>query len=225
MNQTVIDNRHKIDTACQSCFFALDKYHKAVEGFGAEKQRIASMPYIQAEKERLVNQAADTLRNAVQGHCEQIQRELDTIRTAAEEMQNLIDIGEDLQNALSVVKSLGKALPPEVRSKLAEQFRGQYQALTMLKAAYEAVEITAEPYFKGLIFNAPQAVKDLEDKAASLADKPGENMMVAFNFGNDLEKLAQALGVELPTRYRDAVDTSAAMSRQLRAVMGLSTGD
>lgn len=225
MNQVVINNRQKISAACHNCFLALDKYHKAVESFAEEKRRITSMPYIQAEKERLVNQAADTLRNAVQGHCGQIQRELETIRTAAEEMQNLMDIGGDLQNALSVVKSLGKALPPEVRIKLVEQFKGQYQALTMLKAAYEAVEIPAEPYFKGLILNASNAVKDLEDKAACLADKPGENMLIAFSFGNDLEKFAQALGVELTTRYRDAVDTSAAMSRQLRAVMGLSTGD
>lgn len=225
MNQVVIDNRKKIVAAVTSCFRALDSYHKAVEAFGAEKKRIASMPYIQVEQERLVNQAADKLRNAVHGHCEQIQRELGTIRTAAEEMQNLMDIGEDLQNALSVVKSLGKALPPEVRIKLVEQFKGQYQALTMLKAAYEAVEIPSEPYFKGMIFDAPRTVKELEDKAACLADKPGENTMVAFSFGNDLEKFAQSLGVELPTRYRDAVDTSAAMSRQLRAVMGLSTGD
>lgn len=222
MNQVVINNREKIGTACHNCFRALDSYHKAVEAFGTEKQRIASTPYIQAEKERQVNQAADKLHNTVQGYCAQIQRELDTIRTAAEEMQNLMDIGEDLQNALSVVKSLGKALPPEVRIKLVEQFKGQYQALTMLKAAYEAVEIPSEPYFKGMIFDAPRTVKELEDKAACLADKPGENVMVAFNFGNDLEKFAQALGVELTTGYRDAVDTSAAMSRQLRAVMGLS---
>lgn len=225
MNQVVINNREKIGTACHNCFRALDSYHKAVEAFGAEKQRIASTPYIQAEKERQVNQAADKLRNAVQGHCEQIQRELETIRTAAEEMQNLMDIGADLQNALSVVKSLGKALPSESRFKLVEQFKGQYQALAILKAAYEAVEITTEPYFKGLIFDTSRAVKDLEDKAACLADKPGENMMIAFSFGNDLEKFAQTLGVELPARYRDTVDTSAAMSRQLRAVMGLSTGN
>ena len=68
MNQVVIDNRKKIAAAVTSCFRALDSYHKAVEAFGVEKQRIASMPYIQTEQERLVNQAADKLRNAVHGH-------------------------------------------------------------------------------------------------------------------------------------------------------------
>ena len=222
MNQNIVDNRHKIDTACQSCFFALDKYHKAVNAFNEEKRRIAATPYIQQEQERMVNTAADKLKAAVQGLYEEIKRNLDTIRAAAGAMENLLDIGEDLQNALSVVKALGAALPGETRIKLVEQFKGQRQALSLLKAAYESVGITAQPYFQGLILDTANELDALDDEAYRMVAAPGENMMVTVSFGSNLEKLAESLGVELTKRFREIVDTADALNAQLRAAMGLS---
>lgn len=225
MNQIVIDNRHKIDTACRSCFLTLDKYHKAVAAFGEEKHRIAATPYIQQEQERMVNRAAESLNAAAQGFYEDIKHQLDVIRQAAGEMESLLDIGEDLQNALAVVKALGKSLPGETRIRLVDQFKGQIQALTILKAAYEAEGITAEPYFKGLIVNTAQTLDDLDDKAYRMTVKPGTNMMVAVNFGSDLEKFAESLGVELTSKFRETADVTATLNEQLRAVMGLSTNN
>ena len=222
MNKTIIDNRHKIDTACQSCFYVLDKYHKAVNAFNEEKRRIASTPYIQQEQERMANQASDALKNTVQGFYEDIQRNLDVIRTAAEEMDRLLDIGEDLQNALSVVKTLGSALPGETRIKLVEQFKGQRQALSLLKAAYASAGIAAEAYFQGVILNTVNELQELNDMASRMVSAPGENMMVAVTFGSNLEKFAEAMGVDLTKKFREIVDTSDALNAQLRAVMGLS---
>lgn len=221
MNQIIVDNRHKIDTACQSCFYTLDKYHKAVNAFNEEKRQIAATPYIQQEQERMVNKAADTLKNTVQGFYEDIQRNLDVIRTTAVEMDQLLDLGEDLQNALSVVKTLGSALPGETRIKLVEQFKGQRQALSLLKAAYASVGITAEPYFKGLILNTANELQELNDMASRMVSVPGENMMVSVTFGRNLEKFAEAMGVDLTKKFREIVDTSDALNAQLRAVMGL----
>lgn len=225
MNQIIVDNRHKIDTACQSCFFALDKYHKAVNAFNEEKRRIAATPYIQQEQERMVNTAVEKLKTAVQGFYEEIKRNLDTIREAAGAMENLLDIGEDLQNALSVVKALGGSLPAETRIKLVEQFKGQRQALSLLKAAYEFEGIAAQPYFQGQILNSAKEMDALDDQAYRLVSKPGENMMVAVNFGRDLEKFAEALGVDLSKKFEEIVDTSDAMNAQLRAVMGLGASN
>lgn len=221
MNQIIVDNRHKIDTACQSCFFALDKYHKAVNTFNEEKRRIAATPYIQQEQERMVNTAADNLKATAQGLYEEIKHNLDTIRAAAGEMESLMDIGEDLQNALSVVKALGASLPGESRIKLVEQFKGQRQALSLLKAAYESVGITAQPYFQGLILNTAKELDELDDKAYRMVAEPGENMMIAVNFGSDLEKFVESMGVDLTKKFREIVDTSDALNAQLRAVMGL----
>lgn len=221
MNRIIVDNRHKIDTACQSCFLTLDKYHKAVNAFHEEKRRIAALPYIQAEQERMVARAADALQVSAQSHYDEIKHNLDVIRKAAGEMESLMDIGEDLQNALSVIKALGGSLPGETRIKLVEQFKGQRQALSLLKAAYETTGITAEPYFKGLIFEASRTMDELDDQAHRLMSKPGENMMVAVNFGSNLEKFAESLGVELAKKFREVVDTSDALNAQLRAVMGL----
>ena len=222
MNQIIIDNRKKINTACQSCFLMLDKYHKAVNAFHEEKRRIAAMPYIQAEQERMVNQAANALQTSAQGYYDEIKHNMDVIRKAAGEMESLMDIGEDLQNALSVVKVLGKSLPGESRVKLVEQFKGQRQALCLLKATYESTGITAEPYFKGLIFEANRVMDELDGQANRMVSKPGDNMMVAVNFGSNLEQFAESLGVELTKKFREIVDTSDALNAQLRAVMGLS---
>lgn len=221
MNQIIVDNRHKIDTACQSCFFALDKYHKAVNAFNEEKRRIAATPYIQQEQERMVNQASDALKNSAQGYYEEIKRNLDTIRAAAGEMENMMDIGEDLQNALSVIKALGGSLPGETRIKLVEQFKGQRQALSLLKAAYESAGITSQPYFQDLILNTAKELDALDDKAYRMVVAPGENMMIAVNFGRDLEKFAESLGVDLTKKFGEIVDTSDALNAQLRAAMGL----
>ena len=170
----------------------------------------------------MVNQASDALKNSAQGSYEEIKRNLDTIRAAAGEMESLMDIGEDLQNALSVVKALGASLPGESRIKLVEQFKGQRQALSLLKAAYESAGITAQPYFQGLILNSAKEIDALDDKAYRMVAAPGENVMIAVNFGRDLEKFAESLGVDLTKKFGEIVDTADALNAQLRAAMGLS---
>lgn len=225
MNQIIIDNRHKIDTACQLCFYALDKYHKACQTFNEEKRRIAATPYIQQEQERMVNKAAETLSNAANGHYTEIKKNLDVIREAANEMEGLLDIGEDLQNALSVVKALGADMPSETRLGLVDQFKGQRQALIVLKAAYASAGIAAEPYFEGLIFRVSGVLDELDDRAHRITGQPGENMLVAVSFGRELEKFAVSMGVELTKRFEDIVDASDALNRQMRAVMGLGAVD
>lgn len=225
MNQIIIDNRHKIDSACQICFYALDKYHKACQAFNEEKRRIAASPYIQQEQERMVNRAAEALSNTVNGYYAEIKSNLDMIREAANEMEGLLDIGEDLQNALSVVKTLGAGMPSETRLGLVDQFKGQRQALIVLKSAYDSVGIAAEPYFEGLIFNASGVMDELDDRAYRITGQPGTNLMVAVSFGRELEKFAVSMGVELTKSFGDIVDTSNALNEQLRAVMGLGAND
>ena len=223
MNQTAIENRHKIDTACQLCFYKVDEYYKAVTAFNAEKQRIAALiQYSEPEKERQVKVAMESLHDTIQGYYAEIKKNLDVIRTAATEMENLMDIGEDLQNAISVVKALGKALPVESRLKIVEPFKGQRQALTLLKAAYAAEEITDKPYFEGLIINVASELDALEDRAYHLTIQPGTNTIVAVNFGSALEKFATTMGCELTKKFRDIVDTTDVMTAQIRAAAGLA---
>ena len=223
MNPTVNENRHKIDTACQLCFYKIDEYYKAVSAFNVDKHRIAALvQYSEQEKERQLKAAMESLHNTVQGYYAEIKKNLDVIRTAATEMENLMDIGEDLQNAISVVKALGKALPAESRLKIVEPFKGQRQALTLLKAAYAAEEITDKPYFEGLIINVADELDALEDKAYRLTVQPGTDTIVAVNFGSALEKFAAAMGCKLTKKFRDIVDTTEAMNAQIRAAAGLA---
>ena len=94
-------------------------------------------------------------------------------------------------------------------------------ALEILKAAYEAGNIDAEPYFKGLIFDADSRIGSLKESAMRLALQPGESLLAAHTFAGELEDFANAMGVELSTKYGDLVDAQGAMMEQVRAAAGL----
>ena len=225
MNQIIIDNRHKIDTACSLCFSELEKYNNDQKAFHDERSRVNALPYIQSEKEKMVNDAATALAEKANRHYNEIHSNLEDIRAAALEMESLMDIGEDLQNALSVVKTLGKDVPFETRSALVEPFKGQRQALVILKAAYEGADLGTEPYFKGLVIDTAKEVDKLDDEAYSLVGQAGKNILPAFTFAKNLEGFADVLGVKLTKRFSDMVDGSEARNEQMRAVMGLSSNN
>lgn len=224
MNQIIKDNQHKIDTACHLCFLTLDKCSMAMKEFSAEERRISELPYIQEEKERMVKRATDVLGSALQKHYEEIKGNLESMRKAAAEMDAVLDVGLDFQNALSVVKALGKDMPEKSISVLVAQFKGQNHALTLLKAAMESEGIVStEHYFKDLIFNAAGTLDQLDDLAYRIAAQPDQWALVCF--GNELEKFAQSLGVELTKKFRDMVDTSEALNQQILAAAGVGTAD
>lgn len=205
MNNIIKDNRHKIDTACQRCFLALDRYNDAVRVFNQERQRIAQTPYIQSEKERQVNKAAETLAAKSASEYDVIHESLEDMRTAAGELK--------------------KDLPVEQRIMLVEPFRGQMQVLSMLRAAYEAADIDPEYYFDGMIFDTAGRLDSLDELAHRIAAQPGKNPVTVIEVGAELEKFAASLGVELTSHFHDSVDTSDALNAAIRSAMGLGTAD
>lgn len=225
MNEIVKDNRHKIDTACHRCFLSLDRYKDAVSSFHQECQRIGQTPYIQSEKERQTAEASEKLAKKAAAEYDVLHECLEHMRTAAGEMERLLDIGEDFQNTLSTVNTLGKALPVEQRSTLIEPFKGQMQVLSILRAAYKAADIDPEYYFKDLIFNTAARLDGLDELAYRIAIQPGRNPVTVIDFAAELEKFAAALGVELTHRFHDLVDTSAALNSAIRSAMGLGAAD
>lgn len=221
MNQIIKDNQHKIDTACQLCFLTLNKCSQAMKNFSAEEHRISKLLYIEQEKERMVKGAADVMAAEVQRHYEEIKSNLEIMRKAVAEMDAVLDVGPDFQNALSVVKVLGKDMPEKSISALVAQFKGQNHALALLKAAMESEGIsTTEYYFKNLIFNAAGALDQLDELAYRMVAQPDQWALVGF--GNELEKFTQNLGVELSRKFRDIFDTSEALNQQIWAAAGVS---
>ena len=158
MNSMIYSGRETIDQAAGRCFQALAAYNETVRAYQNKCREIDPLPFIQEEKERMKAKVAEKMYQDVRGQHETILAELDKIALAAEGMEALLDIGEDLQNALTVVKSLGAAMPSNLRFSLVVPFKGQKMALEILKAAYEAGGIDAEPYFKGLIFDADSRI-------------------------------------------------------------------
>ena len=224
MNQIITSNRQKISTHINNCFSALGKYLKAVDAFHQERNRITGLPFIQEEKERMVAKAAQSLAENAQTQYTAISGELKGIGAAAAEMEQLLDIGQDLQNALAVVK-YGSAIPVATRLQLVDTFRGQPQALTILKAAFEAAGLDPEHYFKGLIFKADDQVQRLDELAYQIVVQPGENALVAVNFSNELEKFAASIGAELTARFSDMTDATEVFNAAYRSAFGLGTAD
>lgn len=223
MNEFVIENRHKIDTACQLCFYAIDRYNRAVEAFNRKKHDIiGSMVYSQIEKERQINVAEGELGNTANIQYNEIKRNLEDIRTAGTKLDEFLDLGTDLQNALSVIKTLGKATPADICVDLVNQFKGQKKALSMLKSAYQVTGLDTNVYFDGVIFDTEGEVKQLDDLAYSIVAQNGPNAAAALALGGRLEAYAESVGVELTKRFADIVDTSEEYNRKLRAVMGIS---
>lgn len=225
MNEIVKENRHRIDTACQLCFLALNRHQRAVDEFHQERLRIEQLPYVQDEKERQTNKAAEVLASKAEKEYSEIHTALETIQDAAGSMAQLLDIGEEFQNTLSTVKALGKALPVEQRGALIEPFRGQMQALSILRAAYESTGIDPEHYFYGMIFDTAARVEELDTLARQATIQPQGNLLAAVNFGSALEKFVEALGVVLSEKFRDIVDTSATLTDALRKATGLGVND
>lgn len=225
MNQIIIDNRHRIDTACRLCFYELNKCNKAIEEFLEEQRRIAATPFIQKEQERMVKKAEDAMTGKLQAYYGEIKGNLADIRSAAGEMDGVLDIGEDLQNTLSVVKALGNDMPVETAKALVELFKGQQQALKILKTAYESVGISTEHYFDLPLLSSAVALNKLDDLAYRLVVQPDTSFTDFVTFGNELEKFAVSRGVELTKRFGDIVDLSAFRSRRLAAAAGVGTAD
>lgn len=225
MNSIIKDNRHKIDTACQRCFLALDRYNDAVRTFHQERRRIEQSPYIQIEKERQVNKAAEVLAAKSAAEYDVLHENLEDMRTAAGEMSQMLDIGEDFQHTLSIVNTLKKALPVEQRITLVEPFRGQMQALSMLRAAYESADIDPEHYFEGLIFDTAARLDGLDELAHRIVIQPHGNLLAVIEFAAELEKFAASIGVELTKHFHDLVDTSDALTSAIRSAAGVGTAD
>lgn len=225
MNRIVIDNRHKIDTACQLVFSQLGRYDAAVDTFRAEKLRIKPLPYIEQEKEKMVNKAAAALAQSANQSYAEIHAQLEIIGVAAGEMENLLDLGEDLQNALSVVKHLSKELPSDIRFSLVEQFKGQKKALEILKSAYEASGIDSQPYFKGLIFDTDSYIEKLDSSAYTISIQPEAGMLKVSAFAKEIETFADLMGVELSKKASDWYDTSKYYEAELRAAFGVGSND
>lgn len=222
MNQTVIENRKKISSACASCFTALEKYAEACNAFKAEKERISTLLYIEEEKERMVNKAAENLRTAAEAQYTEISRNLEDIKAASEEMAGILDIGEEFQNTLSVIKTIGHDLPVEARFSLVSPFKGQKQVLEILQAAYSAAGLDTEPYFKGLIFDPKSRMDGLAESAYRIVLQPSDSLLSAAAFARSLEAFADDTGAELPSRFNDLTDLSSIYMDAVYAAAGIT---
>lgn len=222
MNEVVKDKRHEIDTACASCFYTLNKYVGRVKAYQTEQDKI-NRTYNQEIAGGEIDRIASNLRTEAEKFYTEVESYLSTIKNAALEMENLFDTGDNLQGALSVVKTLGDKAPSYTRFRLVNEFKGQKQALLILQAAFEASGIDPKPYFKGRILDVETSIQGLQEEAYGMIIPPygSGSIMAAADFAAHLERFVDALGVDLAKKFQDITDISGAYMDRLRASAGL----
>lgn len=220
MNPVVIESRKKITSTIENCFYALDEYAHACSTFRDERRRIEQLPYLPEAKETHLRKASDTLFKVSSGIYEAIAKNLNTIEDAAKEMAELLDVGQEFQNTLSVIKQVGKSLPVDSLTALIDPFKGQKRALEILRAAYADAGIATDYYFGKLIFDPESRLAGLNETAYRIAVQPGDNLLVASDVAKTLEEFADNMGAELTVRPKDMKYLSEAYTDALIRAFG-----
>ena len=221
MNETIKDQQHRIGTAVNSSFYALERIAGHAAAYKAEKAKIDGYTdYTEAARQSMTDRAAATYGNAVAPEIVKLTEQAGIIRDALAVMESTLDTGAELQNALNVAK-LGKALPSAVRFNLFEQFRGQPQQIAVLSAAFEAVDIDPSPYMVPISFTADQIGKKLDSAIDAVsAAKAGETFQ-AWQLSRNLEKMGDRVGADTPRRASELDGLSGGLDEAIRwAVLG-----
>lgn len=221
MNEIFKDDQHKIGTAITLSYNRLEEIAAAATTFKAERGKISGYTeYTDKARQDMTNRAAAVYSATTEPKIAELLREAKTITEAMAEMENTLDTGIELQNALNVAK-LAKSLPSTARFALFEQFRGQPQQLTILGAAFEAVEVDPLPYSEPLDFTAEKTARELEDAIYMVAAAPTGSTVEAWRLSRKLEELAQRVGADNARHAADLDGLDGGLDEAIRNAMGL----
>lgn len=218
------ENRNKIATAVELCFYQLEKYNRAHNDYAEELRKIDASPYNQMMQGNMRKTAEEAFCAQAKAVYDEMHNQFEVMRIAAREMAATLDIGDEFQNTLATVSALGENLPAEVRRALIQPFKGEMHMLQLLKSSF-ATSGLSTAYFDELIRDPDKTIDDLDDAALALVMQPGDGVMRMLDVGKSLEKFAANEGAELKHKLSDIVDTSNALNAYLRAAAGLGTAD
>lgn len=221
MNEIFKDNQHKIGTAITLSFNRLEEIAAAAATFKAERDKIAGYTeYTDEARQSMTKRAAETYEAATEPKIAELMNQAKTITAAMAEMENTLDTGAELQNALNVAK-LAKGLPSATRFSLFEQFRGQPQQLAVLGAAFEVAEVDPSPYSDPLDFKAEKTARELENAIYTVAAAPVGSATEAWRLSRKLEELSQRIGADNTRHAVDLDGLDGGLDEAIRNAMGL----
>jgi len=215
------DYQEKLKSDIQRIFSILGKQASNIKAYHDEIAKITPLPFIEQEKEKMRNKAEASLYQASRAVYEDIQKQLDSIRSTAISMETEFQITPDLQAAIALVSAAGDKLDYETRNNLVKSFVGRKQALIALQSMFVAQGIENQE-IKRFVFNAEAACDELDKNASWIAVQPGKNMVQIMEFSKLLENFAELEGAELSVKISDFVDTDAYYMGLARAASGLT---
>ena len=221
MNETIQNAQHNIGTAIDLSFYRLEAIAKQAAAYRAEREKISAYTdYTPEARKNMIDRAAESYTKAISPEIAAIMSQIETIGQALTEMENTLDMGVDLQNALSVAK-LGEALPSKSRFALFEQFRGQPQQLGILGAAFESAGVASAPYVKPMTFKADRVVSDLEGAVRRVASADAGETSDAWRLSQQLEELSKRVGADTPRAAKDLTGLDGGLEQAIREACGL----
>lgn len=218
------DYQAKLKSDIQRIFSILGKQASNIKAYHDEIAKITPLPYIEQEKEKMRNKAEAALYQASRAVYEDIQKQLDSIRSTAVSMETEFQITPDLQAAIALVSAAGDKMNYETRSNLVKSFVGRKQALIALQSMFiaQGIESPGDGEIARFIFSAEAACDELDKNASWIAVQPGKSMVQIMEFSKLLENFAELEGAELSMKISDFVDTDAYYMGLARAASGLT---
>lgn len=215
MQQTVIEQKKKIDAACTICFRQLVSYCEKLKAYNQEVQKISQSPYVDDEKSRQISELEGRTKVLVVPMVAEIERQIQLIREYSEviavtpmdstdlvavgTLTNLIGAGSTTDTGLGIFENL---------LDYVNMYRGQPKALKVIQAAMERAgeldpNALKSKHGGSLVFDVANRIRQVENTAGQLH---GLNINCAFDMSRELEIYAYDMGVELTDSFKKMVN-------------------
>lgn len=217
MNQTVIDNRARIESACVSSFQSLVKCSEHITAHRKKTQEISRSPYIQEEKLRQINELEGITKANIVPLQKLILENIDTINNASTKIADEPMDSVDLSAIGTLSLMLGGSVSGEAIAgasfalqDYANRYRGQQKALKIIRIAFERIGDPAPSALKAragdsLIFLLESRIEKLRHMVYLLDQIESNNV---FNLARELEFFADDMGVKLPTTFKSMMNAA-----------------
>lgn len=165
---------------------------------------------------------AEEFKTLCKGYDEDFQKALDEIKEAELKNNELFDITDnELQTAIQLIKAVDGQIEQETRNNIVNKFKGNKQALIMLKSVYEAYEIDTKYLVKHIV-DIESFIEERKALAHSLVADVNTTTHKMQKICNDLYYLAELLGIPFTEEEKDTgLNLDEYYDKLARSAMGL----
>lgn len=221
MNQ----NQATIKKHLEDIYEDITKYLPQIIAYRAEVKQ-AETTYTQEYAEPSKKRSFEKLAAAAQNTRDSIQRHLESICTAAMELEHQPFV-EELSSTLALISAVKGKLPHKINQILIQPFIGNKQALISLQAAFAANGVELPRFddsgdiLSRYIFDAETVCEDLENKNYDAFIKPENSALPILDLWKHFANFAELEGVALSVNFDENPNAVQFRNEQLWNAAGL----